>query len=313
MEPEIRPRRSSAHLILVTAIALLAIAAVVSAGAAWQLQNSNTPERLRAVSASSGNVAWASGNKGTVLRTADGGAHWAVLAVPGAEALDFRDIEATSERTAYILSIGAGDKSRIFKTTDAGTTWVQQFVNADPNAFYDAIAFWDEQNGLAVGDPVEGRFTMRHRARPHQCVARNRRRSPREGLALDRPRNDVGGGGDADRRRYAVRRHLLRGLQRPTPRHRRRRRLPEGTGVERQRGGHERWRPHVGRAERCEASRFQIRRRVRPRRQRPRTDRGGPGWHGPVNRRRAHVVRDRRRRVSRGERGPGGQVGLGRR
>ncbi len=136
------------------------VVAVLSAAVSWQLQTSGTSERLRAVSAVNTKVAWASGNKGTVLRTDDGGARWTVLVVPGAEGLDFRDVEATSERTAYILSIGPGDKSRIYKTTDAGQTWVLQFTNADPKAFYDAVAFWDEQNGLAVGDPVDGRFTV---------------------------------------------------------------------------------------------------------------------------------------------------------
>ena len=133
---------------------------MVAAAATWQLQTSGTSERLRAVSALSEKVAWASGNKGTVLRTDDGGNHWTMLRVPGAEGLDFRDIEATSIRTAYVLSIGPGDKSRIYKTTDAGETWELRFTNADPKAFYDAIAFWDEQNGIAVGDPVDGRFTI---------------------------------------------------------------------------------------------------------------------------------------------------------
>ncbi len=144
---------------LLVAAALLTIAAA-PAGPTWQLQTSGTVERLRAVSAVSEKVAWASGNKGTVVRTDDGGSHWTVLPVPGAEGLDFRDIEATSERTAYILSIGSGDKSRIYKTTDAGKTWGLQFTNPDAKAFYDAIAFWDERNGIAVGDPVDGRFTI---------------------------------------------------------------------------------------------------------------------------------------------------------
>jgi len=136
------------------------VAAVAGAATSWQLQPSGTTERLRAVSAVSDKVAWASGNRGTVLRTDDGGVRWTVLPVPGAESLDFRDIEATSDRTAHVLSIGAGDKSRIYKTTDAGKTWALQFTNADPKAFYDAIAFWDERNGIAVGDPVDGRFTV---------------------------------------------------------------------------------------------------------------------------------------------------------
>jgi len=146
------------RVLLAPTLALLA--AVASAAATWQLQTSGTTERLRSVSAVTGTVAWASGNKGTVLRTADGGAHWTSLTVPGASGLDFRDIEAIDDRTAYILSIGSGDASRIYKTTDAGNSWTLQFTNPDQKAFYDAIAFWDERNGLAVGDPVDGRFTI---------------------------------------------------------------------------------------------------------------------------------------------------------
>jgi photosystem II stability/assembly factor-like uncharacterized protein len=157
-------RRSRGQRFRVRGLLTAACAAVTVAAAAgapsWQLQTSGTSERLRAVSVVNTKIAWASGNKGTVLRTDDGGARWIALVVPGAEDLDFRDVEATGERTAYILSIGSGDKSRIYKTTDAGKTWVLQFTNPDPKAFYDAVAFWDEQNGLAVGDPVDGRFTV---------------------------------------------------------------------------------------------------------------------------------------------------------
>jgi len=134
--------------------------ALAQAPQSWTPQTSGTTERLRGVSAVSENVAWASGNRGTVVRTTDGGASWALAGIPGAEALDFRDIEAIDADTVYVLSIGPGDKSRIYKTADGGRTWALLFTNADPNAFYDAIAFWDAKSGLAVGDPVDGRFTV---------------------------------------------------------------------------------------------------------------------------------------------------------
>jgi photosystem II stability/assembly factor-like uncharacterized protein len=35
-----------------------------------------------------------------------------------------------------------------------------QFKSADPAAFFDAIGFWDEKNGIALGDPVKGLFQM---------------------------------------------------------------------------------------------------------------------------------------------------------
>ena len=132
----------------------------MSASSTWIVQTSPTTERLRGVSAASDTVAWASGSKGTVVRTVDGGATWARRAVPGAEELDFRDIEAFGPDIAYVLAIGPGDKSRIYKTEDGGKVWALQFTNPDSRAFYDAIAFWDAKTGIALGDPVDGRFTV---------------------------------------------------------------------------------------------------------------------------------------------------------
>ena len=123
-------------------------------------QASGVTTRLRGVSAPSARVAWASGAGGTVLLTTDGGASLAAAPVPGAEALDFRDVDAFDERIAYVLSIGPGEASRIFKTRDGGASWDEQFRNRDPKAFLDAMAFWDESHGIAVSDSVEGRFVI---------------------------------------------------------------------------------------------------------------------------------------------------------
>jgi photosystem II stability/assembly factor-like uncharacterized protein len=119
----------------------------------WVEQVSGTTARLRGVSAVNDKVAWASGANGTCLRTTDGGATWQLLKVPGAEGLDFRDVEAFDASTAYLLSIGEGDKSRIYKTTDGGQNWKLQFTNKNPKAFFDAMAFWDVNHGIAVSDP----------------------------------------------------------------------------------------------------------------------------------------------------------------
>jgi photosystem II stability/assembly factor-like uncharacterized protein len=128
--------------------------------AQWQVQQSNATASLRGLSAVSDRVAWASGARGTVLRTADGGATWQVIRVPGADSLDFRDVEAFDDRRAYVLSIGNGSASRIYKTVDGGATWALQFTNPDTAAFYDCLGFWSAERGLAVSDPVGGRFRV---------------------------------------------------------------------------------------------------------------------------------------------------------
>lgn len=124
------------------------------------MQTSGVNVRLRGVSAVSDQVAWASGAGSTILRTADGGATWQRLPSPTTDRLDFRDIDAVDERTAYVLSIGSGAASRIYKTVDAGATWTQQFINQDPDAFFDAMAFWNAGHGIAVSDSVAGRFVI---------------------------------------------------------------------------------------------------------------------------------------------------------
>jgi photosystem II stability/assembly factor-like uncharacterized protein len=126
----------------------------------WSPQASGVTGRLRGVSAVSSRVAWASGAEGTVLRTVDSGQTWQLRPVAGGEKLDFRDVDAMSERVAYALSIGPGEASRIYKTTDGGAHWELQLANTDPKVFLDAMAFRDESTGFAFSDSVDGRFVV---------------------------------------------------------------------------------------------------------------------------------------------------------
>ena len=143
-----------------TAFLLLMFLTAASASAQWVRQTVNTTADFRGLSVVNEKIVWASGTGGTVVRTVDGGKTWDVVTVPGAEKLDFRDIEAFDANTAYILSIGNSENSRIYKTIDGGATWKLQFTNKDEKAFYDAIACWDRRNCIAMSDPVNGRFPL---------------------------------------------------------------------------------------------------------------------------------------------------------
>jgi photosystem II stability/assembly factor-like uncharacterized protein len=118
--------------------------------------DSKSTSSMRGVSVVDARTAWASGTGGTVLRTSNGGATWDDVSVPGADSLDFRDIEAFDGYRAYVLS--AGEDGRIYRTLDAGRTWTLQFRSTTKGAFFDCIDFWDARNGIAMSDPVDGRF-----------------------------------------------------------------------------------------------------------------------------------------------------------
>lgn len=139
---------------------LLLLVLAIPISSQWIKQNVNTTASLRGLSVVNEKVVWASGTGGTVIRTIDGGMTWNVMTVPGAEKLDFRDIEAFDGNSAYVLSIGNGESSRIYKTVDGGKTWQLEFQNNNPKAFFDAIACWDKNNCVAMSDPVNRRFVL---------------------------------------------------------------------------------------------------------------------------------------------------------
>jgi photosystem II stability/assembly factor-like uncharacterized protein len=127
-------------------------------GLDWSIQTSGTTAGLRGVSAVDSQVAWASGSQGTFLRTTDGGKTWVAGSVPGAEKMDFRDIQAFDQDTAFLLSIGR--PAKIYKTGDGGKTWEESYSNDAEGIFLDAFAFFDKDNAIVVGDPIEGRFMV---------------------------------------------------------------------------------------------------------------------------------------------------------
>lgn len=119
-------------------------------------QASGTTALLQAVSPVSTDVVWVSGHDATYARTQDGGESWEAAVMAGEEGLQFRDVEAFDENTAYLMSAGTGDLSRIYRTDDGGKTWDHQYTASHPEAFLDCMAFWDEERGLVYGDAVDG-------------------------------------------------------------------------------------------------------------------------------------------------------------
>jgi len=111
---------------------------------------------LRGLSVVSDKVVWVSGSKGTVGRSLDSGKTWKWLPVPGFENRDFRDIEAFDAATAIVMAVS--EPAIILKTIDGGKHWKQVYENKTPGMFLDAMEFWNDQSGIVLGDPVNGRF-----------------------------------------------------------------------------------------------------------------------------------------------------------
>jgi photosystem II stability/assembly factor-like uncharacterized protein len=109
--------------------------------------------------AAAGSVVWASGRGGTYARSTDDGVTWTAGVVPGAEGMVLVGVAALDDRSACVLATSFdGGLGRVYRTTDGGRTWSLSYEIERPGVFFDGMAFWDEQRGLAFGDPVDGAF-----------------------------------------------------------------------------------------------------------------------------------------------------------
>lgn len=134
----------------------------------WKVQTSGIDTSLRGVSAAYTPdakgapvpVVWASGSNGVILKSLDEGKTWQRLRVKDGDALDFRGVVAFNASTAYLMSIGEGEKSRIYKTTDGGETWNLQYSDNRKEFFLDTIACRSEKECFALGDPINGKFLL---------------------------------------------------------------------------------------------------------------------------------------------------------
>jgi photosystem II stability/assembly factor-like uncharacterized protein len=107
---------------------------------------------MRGMAVPNTNTIWASGSKGSIALSVNGGTDFEWMQVPGYETRDFRSIHAWNEKEAIIVAVAA--PAVILKTKDGGKSWYKVYENTDTLMFLDAIHFKDAANGLVVGDPI---------------------------------------------------------------------------------------------------------------------------------------------------------------
>jgi photosystem II stability/assembly factor-like uncharacterized protein len=111
---------------------------------------------LRGLSVVNDKLIWVSGSNGSVGKSTDGGETWRWYTVKGFEKNDFRDIEGFDEKTAVIMAVG--EPAYILKTYNGGESWKLVYSDSTKGIFLDAMEFWDNGNGIVVGDPIDERI-----------------------------------------------------------------------------------------------------------------------------------------------------------
>ncbi len=162
------------------------IAKTINGGDSWFELTAPVPHRVVAVSATNETTAYFAGNGGVLYKTTDGGGSFSIL--NSGNNWGIGDILFTNGTTGYLVSLNikkttdsgatwntifdmsngtfsricfvnenigyiAGDSSvgaAIWKTTDAGNSWILQNPGIIPGYLID-IDFYDENHGFAVG------------------------------------------------------------------------------------------------------------------------------------------------------------------
>lgn len=154
----------------------LTIFANVYSQASWAQQNSaftSTSTGISTMAIADNNNAWGLGYDGsataanfqTFTRTTNGGTTWTAGSINvGNSSYLVSDLTAVSATTAWVTATptAGGNGGGVWKTTNSGTTWTKQTTASFSSAasFANTIHFWDDNNGVAMGDPTGTLFEI---------------------------------------------------------------------------------------------------------------------------------------------------------
>ncbi len=99
---------------------------------------------LRAISVVRGNVTYAVGDLGTILRTNDGGASWTLL--KSLTTVACRSVWFTDENNGVVV----GDAGTVLGTSDGGASWSIRQIDTSIN--FNGVSFADAKNGTIIGE-----------------------------------------------------------------------------------------------------------------------------------------------------------------
>ena len=120
----------------------------------FEIETYVSKSSIRAIHAVSDTEMWFAGSKGIYGYTSDGGLNWQVdsLLNEDVENMEFRAIHV-QDSTVFLMNVGS--PALMYRSQNRGENWEIVYRENEEGAFYDAMAFWNEKEGIVFGDPVD--------------------------------------------------------------------------------------------------------------------------------------------------------------
>jgi len=112
---------------------------------------------IRALEVLNDSEVWFAGSNGKWGYTTDNGNIWTIneLIHQGIKP-NFRSITVNPNGDVFLVSVE--NPAAIFKSNDNGLNWNVEYKDIHPDAFFDAIEFWNNNDGIIMGDPLNNCF-----------------------------------------------------------------------------------------------------------------------------------------------------------
>lgn len=124
----------------------------------WVELNSGVNVRLNSISSIKELTTWACGNNGTVIKSSNMGDNWENGNLGGIPSnINLHHIYALNEMKVFAAG-NDGITANLYLTNDAGASW--SVNKTQINGKFNAIYFIDNNTGILIGSPVNGRWSI---------------------------------------------------------------------------------------------------------------------------------------------------------
>ena len=113
---------------------------------------------IRSIKVINDSTVWFAGSNGKCGYTEDNGDNWSIFTLEhDGNKAELRSIDVVN---GHVFAVGVAEPAVVFHSADMGGSWEIVFEDTRSSAFLNGIRFFDDNNGIIIGDPIDGKWLI---------------------------------------------------------------------------------------------------------------------------------------------------------